>query len=61
MINLLLLGNFYPVMPCRRVRKESDELLNTGLVTRYGPSAQVVKVEITRKKRKRQLILQRRD
>ena len=31
MINLLLLSNFYPV------RRESDELLCTVLVTRYGP------------------------
>ena len=45
MINLLLRNNFYPVMPYRRVRKESDELLyilvivylHEYLVTRYGP------------------------
>ena len=35
----LLLNNFYPVMSRRRVRKESDELLCTVLVTRYGPQS----------------------
>ena len=36
-INLLLLNNFYLVISYRRVEKESDELLYTRLVTRYGP------------------------
>ena len=33
----LLLNNFYSVISYRRVRKESDKLLYTVLVTRYGP------------------------
>ena len=38
-INLLLLDHFCPVISCRRVRKESDELLCTDSVTRYGPQS----------------------
>ena len=41
-INLLLLDNFYPVyqfLSYRRVQKESDELLYTVLVARYGPQS----------------------
>ena len=29
----------YPVIPYRRVQKESDELLDTVSVTRYGPQS----------------------
>ena len=38
-MNLLLLDSFYPVTSYRQVRKESDELLYTVLVTRYGPQS----------------------
>ena len=40
-IMLLLLNNFCPVISCRRVQKESDELefVVYGLVTRYGPQS----------------------
>ena len=39
MISLLLLNHFYPmiVIPTSSKGEESDELLYTGSVTRYGP------------------------
>ena len=37
--NLLLLHHFYSVISYRQVQKESDELLCTVLVTRYGPQS----------------------
>ena len=46
MINLLLVNNFYPVIPYRRVRQESDELLYTVwslVMVRNQLPAQVVK------------------
>ena len=41
MTNLLLLNNFYPVisLPTSSKERESDELLYTALVTRYGPQS----------------------
>ena len=46
----LLLNNFYPVMSCRRVQKESDELLCTVwslVMVRNRLPAQVVKTRDT--------------
>ena len=37
MISLLLLNNFYPVISLKE--KESDELLYTVAVIRYGPQS----------------------
>ena len=39
MISLLILNNFYPMISYRRVskEKESDRLLHTVSVARYGP------------------------
>ena len=41
MINLLLLNNFYPYLSYHTSSKESDKLLYTRLVTRYGPRNQL--------------------
>ena len=43
MISLLFLNNFYPVTSSKE--NESDELLCTGTVTRYGPRNQLQEVK----------------